>query len=128
MSKIVERRKAPRISKSLPLKIKHQDFDFITETKNISAIGAYCSVSSYIPLMTKLKIMLILPKYPESGGKNYRIECTGVVVRTEKQSSQNKSYNIAIYFNDIKERDKEKISSYIDWHLRSAVRNRKPSS
>jgi len=113
----IERRRAPRITRSLPIKLNKKDFDVITETKNISCIGAYCTVPKYIEPMTKLKIVLIIPKYPGSKSSTQTIECKGVVVRTE--ALENNNYNIAIFFNEIKERDKQKISSYVEHYLHS---------
>jgi len=113
----IEKRKAPRINKSLPIKLNRKDFDVITETKNISCIGVYCAVPKYIEPMTKLKIVLIIPKHPGSKSSNQTIECKGVVVRTDVL--ENNNYNIAIFFNEIKERDKQKISSYVEHYLHS---------
>jgi len=111
-----EKRRSPRIEKNIPLKIKDGDFDFITETKNISSIGAYCVTDRYIAPLTKIKITLLLPE----GKKNdYQyLNLKGVVVRIEKQNNdlENK-YNIAVFFNDINQTNKDKLNSYIQQHL-----------
>ncbi len=115
---IKERRRYPRLSKSLPLKISSQDFDIVTQTKNISCIGAYCSVNTYIAPMSKLKITLLLPEKNNSSKQiSKKVNCIGVVVRTEKAHSKN--YNIAIFFEQIQERERVKLENYIQQHLSS---------
>jgi c-di-GMP-binding flagellar brake protein YcgR len=112
MKKFIERRRYPRIKKILPLKVSTDEYDISTETHNLSCIGAYCTVDRYIPPMTKLSILLFLPK----DKKDYtKISCKGVVVRTEKQSL--KKYNIAIFFNEISESQKNKILKYTEKYL-----------
>lgn len=112
MKSFIERRKHPRIKKKLPLKLKSQEFDLITETKNISASGAYCRIPRYLAPLTRLGISLILP----SKNKTEKIDCKGVIVRTEENLDN--TSDIAIYFNEIKKSDQKKISRYIDYHLK----------
>ncbi|MCM8799903.1 MAG: PilZ domain-containing protein [Candidatus Omnitrophica bacterium] len=109
-----ERRRYPRIEKKLPLKISSDEYDIITQTKNISCIGAYCSVNRSIPVLTKLSIILLLPSASKRH-PNIKIKCKGVVVRTERDPSGN--FNIAIFFNEISKNQKDKISKYVNQHL-----------
>lgn len=109
-----ERRRYPRIEKSLPLKLSSDEYDIITQTKNISCIGAYCSVDRFIPLWTKLSIILLLPSASKRN-PNIKVKCKGVVVRTEKDPQGN--FNIAIYFNEITQAQKNKILKYVNQHL-----------
>lgn len=110
-NKIEERRKYLRCETTLPLEIKTDGLNIATSTKNISCAGAYCQVNKYLAPMTKLKIAMVLngPK------KNTTIRCNGVVVRAEPAliSKEAQKYNIAIFFNDIAEAEKEKINSFI---------------
>lgn len=112
---ITERRRYPRIKKELPVKIKTDEYDFVTQTKNLSCIGAYCYVEKYIPPMTKLSIMLLLPTESNKEDSNEKVQCKGVVVRTE--ANLPKGFNIAIFFNDISQRNKDKISQYVNRFL-----------
>lgn len=115
MDRKIERRKDPRIGKSLPLKITSLDkYDVITETKNISASGAYCNVDFEIPELTKLDITILVPRSEKIPPK--KINCQGVVVRIEK--AENKTYNIAIYFHNISKSDKKIIKQYIEHHIK----------
>lgn len=108
----VEKRRYPRIKKKLPLKLESKEFDIITEAENTSASGTYCRIEKYLTPFTMLDISLFL----SSKDKAKRIDCKGVVVRVEE--NLDKTYNIAIYFNEIKEMDREKISQYVDYYLR----------
>jgi len=108
----IEKRGHLRINKFLPLKIKKAEFDIVTETKNISISGIYCSVDRYLAPYTRLAIQLFLP----SKRKTEQVNCKGVIVRTEE--NLDKTYNIAIYFNEIKRLDQKKISRYVDYHLK----------
>jgi len=56
----MDRRKYPRTQGNIPVKIYSDDFDVVTETKNLSRAGVYCQVDKYIEPMTKLNIHLLL--------------------------------------------------------------------
>jgi len=109
-----ERRKSPRVDKGLPLKIRCDDFDIATETKNISAVGAYCSADRYLAPMTKLDIRLVLPFTKENKVINKNISCKGVVVRTEEPANSSDQYHIAIYFNEVGHKDKKTLTDYLN--------------
>jgi hypothetical protein len=111
-----ERRKHPRVANNVPLKICREDGDIITETGNISRSGAYCKVSKYIEPMTKLKTYLLLPVKRGSRKTTKKISCEGVVVRTESVPGQD-YYNVAIFFNDISQKDADIIADYVTTYL-----------
>ena len=108
-----ERRRHPRLENHIPLKICSDDFDVVTETKNLSSSGAYCRVNKYLEPMTKLKIHLLLPfkKYNKSVIK--KISCEGVVVRSESVPGD-QYFNVAIYFSDITPKDVNCLNDYIN--------------
>jgi len=109
-----ERRRHPRINQRVPFTLRAEDFDAVTETINMSCLGAYCQLDKHIPLMTGLKIALALPRGDKKNEIEYA-ECNGVVVRVEEvvsQSHKSSVYNTAIYFNEIEESEKEKIASF----------------
>jgi len=107
-----ERRRSPRIDHNIPLKISSEDFDIVTESKNLSCSGAYCTVAQYVEPMTKLKIQLLLPLRRNNKISTKKVSCLGVVVRTEPYPEQ-KNFNVAIYFNEVHDRDKKIIAEYI---------------
>ena len=106
-----ERRLHPRINQELPLKVIANGYDFKTSTQNVSCLGAYCSISKYIPPFTKVMVHLDLPIMAKTGNKNCPVECKGVVVRTE--DTPNGNFNVAIFFNGIRDEQRKKISQYI---------------
>ncbi len=110
----VERRKHPRVEQKIPLKIKDEGFDTISVTKNISCSGVFCQVDGYFPLLSKVKIVLLLPS--EEKSKAYPIHIEGVIVRSEpvKSSSNSNCRNIGIFFSRIKKQDITRISAYIN--------------
>ncbi|MBL7196893.1 MAG: PilZ domain-containing protein [Candidatus Omnitrophica bacterium] len=107
----IEKRRYPRIVKNLPIKIKHEDFDIVTETKNVSCIGAYCQVDRYVPPFTKVKATILLSPVKDN---SKCINCKGVVVRVEKnENALEPQYNIAIYFNEISKVNMLKINRFV---------------
>ena len=111
-----ERRCDPRLANDVPLKIFHDDGDIVTKTANISRSGAYCRVTKYIAPMTKLKVSLLLPVKKNGKNSSKRITCQGAVVRTERIPTED-AYNVAIFFNDISQRDAESIADYVAAYL-----------
>lgn len=112
-----ERRKHPRINLELPLKVAANGYDFITSTMNVSCLGAYCRINKYVPPFTKVLIKLTMPIATNTGNKNCSVECNGVIVRTEDENSG--GFNIAIFFNHIKNTQRKKISEYLNQFLPS---------
>ncbi len=114
-----ERRRSPRIEKAIPLKLSDNTFDVLTETTNISESGAYCAVSKPLELMTKLNLVLLVPVKKNRHKAIEKINCSGVVVRREEIKDNGKyPYRIGICFNDLSEKDKKKLHSYVRTHLK----------
>jgi len=107
-----ERRKHPRLAGNIPVKLCAEEFDIVTETKNLSRTGAYCRVNKYIEPMTKMKIQLLLPFKQNTKTLTKKVSCQGVVVRAEAVPG-GENFNIAIYFNEIKTRDADYISEFV---------------
>jgi hypothetical protein len=115
-----ERRRHPRIAKNVPLKICQEDGDIITETVNLSRSGAYCCVEKYIQPMTKMKAHLLLPLKRNGKTVNKKISCSGVVIRSEPVAGSN-LFSLAIFFNDITQKDADIIAGYIGSILEDEV-------
>jgi hypothetical protein len=114
-NKKAERRQYPRIEQRLPLKVAANGYDFVTSTLNVSCVGAYCHIDRYMPPFTKVIVRLSLPISTVNGNKHYDVECKGVVVRSEDESKG--GFNIAIYFNEIGDSQRHRISRYINQFL-----------
>ncbi|MBF0388107.1 MAG: PilZ domain-containing protein [Candidatus Omnitrophica bacterium] len=109
---LVEKRRSPRIEHSVPVKICAPCADLVTETRNISRSGAYCRVSKYLEPMTKLQVTLMLPVKKEGKLRTRKIVCMGVVVRVENVPFED-SFNVAIFFNEIKPADSRALSEHV---------------
>lgn len=114
-----ERRIHPRINSRLPVKIAVNGYDFSTNTQNISHTGAYCRIDKYIPPFTKVSIKLKFCTLSENKKKEICVECRGVIVRSE--DSQDGAFNIAIFFNEIREIESKKLVQYLNQFLPEAV-------
>lgn len=111
----LERRQYPRINQQLPINVAANGYDFLTSTYNVSCVGAYCNINKYVPPFTKVLVKLDLPVVTGGENRNYNVECSGVIVRTEDENKG--GFNIAIFFNRIREEEKKKISRYINQFL-----------
>ncbi len=113
-----ERRAAPRLAKQLPIILADAAGDMVVQTTNISASGAYCTLTRFLPPMTKLQVRLEVPDNPHHG----RIACQGVVVRTEPSTPQprRRRYDVAIFFSDITEHDRSALAHFVQQHVHTA--------
>lgn len=112
---VSERRIAPRIEQELPVSLSANGYKFTTSTQNVSSTGAYCHIDKYIPPFTKLAIKMVLPIMSQNKKEQINIECKGVIVRTNDVDQG--GFNVAIYFNEINERQQQKIAKYINQFL-----------
>jgi c-di-GMP-binding flagellar brake protein YcgR len=102
-----ERRKAPRIKCDFNIEIESQKSDVSGHALNISTSGMYLECDNHIPLFREIRVGIKLP------GVDDIIECTGVVVRSDKDPKKD-CYDVAIFFEDIEPEDKEKLAECID--------------
>jgi c-di-GMP-binding flagellar brake protein YcgR len=115
-----EKREYPRLKDDrISLKVKSGDIDAITKTLDISASGVYCKVENEIPLMSRIKILLILPnpdKKEIGESKTISVDTDGVVVREHPVIVDGKidHYDVAIFFDNISTVDREAILNYIN--------------
>jgi len=118
MPKDKERRKYPRIvDDRISLKVKSDTFDStISQSLNISASGVYCKVDKELPLMSRVKIILMLPLETRHAEKVIKIDTDGVVVREHPVIENGKilHYDIAIFFDNLSAKDREIIKEYIE--------------
>lgn len=115
---IQERRRYQRVSKNIAIKLEDKEVDFVTETRNISCVGAYCQIDTYLPILTRLKITLLIPRSKSSKAAKH-ITCEGTIVRIERMDAtlEHDKYNIAVYFNSISKSDMKLIDAYVKNNL-----------
>ncbi|MFA4888201.1 MAG: PilZ domain-containing protein [Candidatus Omnitrophota bacterium] len=110
-----ERRLHPRLEQALPIRVAVNGYDFSTATQNVSCLGACCHIEKYMPPFTKVLVKLNLPLAAEQNKRASEVKCSGVVVRTDDEAQG--GFNIAIFFNEIKDTQKKKIAQYISQFL-----------
>ena len=110
-----ERRGTPRVSKRVTVSLTDASAELVTETNNLSASGAYCTVNRFIAPMTKLTMRFELA----DGAHPVTIHCAGVVVRTEPSvpTPHQARYSIAVFFSDLAERDRATITRFVRQHV-----------
>ena len=111
-----ERRRAQRIKdEELSLKILVDEFDTSTHTINISSSGLYCKVDKELPLMSRVRLMLMIPDTSKPGKETQPVETEGVVVRAHPViiDGRIKHYDVAIFFDSLEPKTKELITNYI---------------
>lgn len=106
-----ERRGAPRAAERVLVAVTDAGAVLQTETKNISASGAYCTLDRFVAPMTKLQLAFELPQ----GSRRVKIQCAGVVVRIEPvvATVDRGMYNVAIFFTELAERDRSAIARFV---------------
>ena len=110
-----ERRASPRVAERVALAIADAGTTLQTETKNLSASGAYCTLDRFVAPMTKLQLQFELP----NGARTAKIRCSGVVVRIEPvvATADRGLYNVAIFFTELAERDRSTIARFVQRRL-----------
>ena len=110
-----ERRRFPRLKDDgLSLKLRLDDFDSITHTLNISSSGVYCKLDKELPLMSRVKLILMIPDANKENALR-DLEVSGIVVRQHPVTIDGviKHYDVAIFFEDLSAKDKDVIANYI---------------
>lgn len=109
---IKERRKSPRAKCDFVIDIEYQNSNITARVMNISSSGMYMESNYPVPLFREISVGIKLP------GIEKLIECTGVVVRSEKEPGK-EFYNLAIFFEDIQPGDKSVLADYVEKQLTS---------
>ncbi len=116
-----DRRYEPRILASIPGHIVcHAGKDpVVMTTRNISCSGLYCQVSKFVPLFTRVNIVMNLPLQQGDGVYHEVVDFEGVVVRTEpeREKPDHSEYHVAIFFSGITDKARSLIARYMREHM-----------
>ncbi len=115
MKERVERRKYPRVrDKNISVKLSSDGVQSLTQSLDVSASGLYCKVTERIPIMTKVQVVLSLPGKTKKSPK-INMDIDGIVVREHpvKKDGRVTHYDVAIFFNTLMPREREKLIKYI---------------
>lgn len=110
-----ERRRYPRSRTGFKGIEDKSDPSVLNHVDNISCNGVLCHTVKPIPVMTKMSLMLELPK---SGG--VRIEAEGVVVRCDHHDQGDDHFRVAILYTKLTDEDHRLIREHVDHDLREA--------
>ncbi|MBN2453502.1 MAG: PilZ domain-containing protein [Candidatus Omnitrophica bacterium] len=111
-----ERRRAARIKdEDLSLKLNVDGFDMTTHTLNISSSGLYCKVDRELPLMSRVRLVLMIPNISGGNKEPQALAVDGVIVRAHPVIIGGKiaHYDVAIFFESLDPAAKETIAAYI---------------
>ena len=114
-----ERRKHRRSSLEIPLDMQRpgeRQKGFSAKTINLSAGGFYCKVPFHVPVLTKLRISMMVPVRDSSGReRDHMISCGGTVVRTvpARPAPDVKRYEIGCFFTEMDAQDRLVIEEYL---------------
>ncbi|MFH1836795.1 MAG: PilZ domain-containing protein [Candidatus Omnitrophota bacterium] len=111
-----ERRRYPRIKDDrISIKLSADGCETITQSLDVSASGLYCKVAQRIPLMTRVQVVLSLPGL-KKGSPAVTMDVDGVVVREHpvKEGDKVQHYDVAIFFNTLLPRERERLIKYIN--------------
>ena len=114
-----ERRQSPRISAKLAMQVAGGDEASVvtTESINLSASGIQFGSRHFLSPLTKVALTLLLPPFGRSLRRERMLQVQGVIVRCEERTGprQTTRYELACYFTDLAEGDRELIEQYIVW-------------
>lgn len=107
-----ERRRYPRSRRGMPLLTDAGGPGVLNHVDNISANGVLCHTVKPIPLMTRMNIVLELPK--PSG---QRIEAEGIVVRCDPEDKGDDHFKVAILFTKLDDEAQQAIHEFVEHDL-----------
>ena len=107
-----ERRRYPRSRRGFPVVVDNATPGVLNHVDNISANGVLCHTIKPVPLMTKMCIVLELPKpHPR------RVECEGIVVRCEPHEQADDHFKVAILYTKMSDADHQATVEFVEHDL-----------
>jgi hypothetical protein len=109
-----ERRRYQRSRRGFPAIMDEAGPGVLNHIDNISGNGILCHTIRPIPLMTRMSIVLEIPR-PETR----RIECEGIVVRCDPDERGDDHFKVAIIYTKISDDDHSTVTDYVEHDLAS---------
>lgn len=114
-----ERRKSPRIAAKLAMQVSGADESSVltTESINLSSSGIQFQSRAFLSPLTKVSLTILLPPFGRRLRRERIVKCDGVIVRCEEieQARRRPRYELACYFTDAAEDDRELLEQYVAW-------------
>ena len=99
-----ERRRYPRSHRAFPGIQDHSGPGVLNHVDNISSSGVSCHTVKPVALMTKMTVVIDLPK-----PSTHRVEAEGIVVRCDPHESGDDHFRLAILFTKLSDEDRTAI-------------------
>jgi hypothetical protein len=106
-----ERRLHPRVEVDCPVTVSLPDGQHAARLRDLSRAGVCLFLDRRIPEMTILGLSLELPPLP--GARARRVQGRGVVVRCQALSPHVDHFEIAVFLNDLDERNRRTLEDYV---------------
>ncbi len=111
-----EKRCHKRVKGDIAIAISDAESNMISEAKDISVSGVSFKINKEMPLMTKVIVTLLLPGPDAKGKKNVnKINCPGVVVRSEPLKAEPGSREMAVFFADLEKSKRKALEKYVTY-------------
>lgn len=107
-----ERRRYPRSRAGFPVIEDTAGPGVLNHVDNISCNGVLCHTVKPVPEMTKMSIILELPKPVEK-----RVEAEGIVIRCQPDDQGDDHFKVAILYTKLSDDDYEAIREYVEHDL-----------
>ena len=123
----IERRRSIRADASLSMRLEGQPADgdltkIVTESRNISSSGVYCTSPHYLAPLSKVALTIILPNRAARSGMNGMsprrlLKCDGIVVRCMPSDGKPRKhgYELACSFVGLEARHRDVIEDFVSW-------------
>ena len=113
----IERRRHPRVSADLPLRLTFRDRTVETRIHDLSGSGIRFKAPAPLPILSRVQIALELPD-GTPGQPGASIAITGVVVRClAGDASEEAHYDTAIFFEDLSEIARTRLARFVSSRL-----------
>jgi hypothetical protein len=110
----VERRRHPRVHTDLALHLTFKDTTVETRIHDLSGSGIRFRAPAALPILSRVQIALELPDAEGGARSSTTVAISGVVVRcVESTGGDGPPYDTAIYFEDLSEPAKRRISRFV---------------
>jgi hypothetical protein len=107
-----EQRSTPRHERRLSLQIASEPHGrFEIETVNLSLSGACCRSRYFVPLMTRLRVTMLLPG--ERAPEPLRADAVVVRVQPATAPGSDGSYDLALYFTQMRPADQDRLGAFL---------------
>lgn len=106
-----ERRRTPRVEVDCPVTVELADGSHAARLRDLSTAGICLFLDRRVPEMTILGLSLELPPVPGSAVR--RVQGRGVVVRCLPLSAHVDHFEIAVFLNDVDQRNRQALAEYV---------------